>query len=244
VGHHTGKAANYAAAQAAKDAQTDAAAATASTDTATADAAAAAAVDPAHWYNKPPKWRSKYYRNPVPDSCSPLRPGYAADIRDASLTANGYPPSRVKASDVNFNGFNNADGLGTTCTVNGELFSFPDPNPLVLEMGEIVQWTTDNARSHPLHVHTQPFQLTSFNLSNQLIGTALTNFFQVGCIWWNRCQAQGICCSQFLQRMRLHYIRRNILEFSGSRLRSLHCYCGIKHTCCLAIRQPPALPVA
>jgi FtsP/CotA-like multicopper oxidase with cupredoxin domain len=71
--------------------------------------------------------------------------------------------------------------------VNGELFSFPDKNPLVMEMGDIVQWTTDNGRSHPMHIHTQPFQLTSFNLSNQIPGTNLTNFFQVG--------SSGIACS-------------------------------------------------
>jgi hypothetical protein len=141
--------------------------------------AEAAAAGPSTYFNKPPAFSSKYYRSPVPDSCAPLRPGYAADIRDASLAAAGYPLSRIRATDVNFNGYNNADGLGTTCTVNNELFSFPDPNPLVMEMGEVVQWTTDNARSHPLHVHTQPHQLTAFNMSNKLVGTELTSFFQV-----------------------------------------------------------------
>lgn len=175
-GQHINKAAKYAAEQATKDTQAAPAAAAAGAD-AEVDVAA---VDPAHFYSKPPKWDSRFYRNPVPDSCTPLRPSYAVDMRDAALTAAGYPPSRVNNTDVNFAGYNNADGLGTTCTVNGQLFSFPDPSPLVLPMGEIVQWTTNNGRSHPFHVHTQPFQLTGFNLSNQLIGTELTNFFQVG----------------------------------------------------------------
>eukprot|EP00882_Tetradesmus_deserticola_P012452 GHRQ01013195.1.p1 GENE.GHRQ01013195.1~~GHRQ01013195.1.p1 ORF type:complete len:205 (-),score=30.97 GHRQ01013195.1:1639-2253(-) len=145
----------------------------------TAPSAAEAAAEPSLHHTKPPPF-SRYYQSPVSDSCSPLRPAYAADLRDASLTAAGYAPSRVKASDVNFAGYNNADGLGTMCTVNNELFTFPDYNPLVMEMGEVVQWTTNNAHSHPLHVHTQPFQLTSFNLSNMYVGTALTSFFQVG----------------------------------------------------------------
>jgi FtsP/CotA-like multicopper oxidase with cupredoxin domain len=63
--------------------------------------------------------------------------------------------------------------------VNDQLFKFPDPNPLVMELGEIVQWTTDNAHSHPMHIHTQPYQLTAFNLSNMYAGTKMTNFFQV-----------------------------------------------------------------
>jgi hypothetical protein len=123
------------------------------------------------------------------------------------LTAAGYSVSRIKATDVNFGGYNNANGLGVTCTVNGELFAFPDPNPLVMEMGEVVQWTTDNAHSHPLHTHTQPFQLTAFNLSNMYPGTALTSFFQVSSHWqWLECfqPLSQPCIMQYAVQPLLH----------------------------------------
>jgi FtsP/CotA-like multicopper oxidase with cupredoxin domain len=189
VDQYTHKAARYAAEQAAKTSQDHTATTTATATTATPSNGA---VNPSHYLNKPPSFSSIYYSNPVPDSCAPLRPGYAADVRDASLTASRYPPSRVKATNVNFSGYNNADGMGVTCTVNNELFAFPDPNPLVMEMGEVVQWTTDNAHSHPLHTHTQPFQLTAFNLSNMYPGTALTSFFQVGACC--RCSDGSLGC--------------------------------------------------
>jgi hypothetical protein len=75
VGHYTGKAARFAAAEAAKDAQTAPAAATAGTSPSMDEAAAA---DPSHYHDKAPAFSSKYYRNPVPDSCCAhrMRPTY------------------------------------------------------------------------------------------------------------------------------------------------------------------------
>lgn len=115
--------------------------------------------------------------NLVSESCTPLRPAYAADLRDASLAQAGYPLSRMKREVVNFSGSN---GAGMNCAVNGQIFSFPDPAPLVMPLGEIVQWSFNAPRFHPMHVHVNPFQVVYMDRSQVQPNTELTAFYKEG----------------------------------------------------------------
>ncbi|KAI7838549.1 hypothetical protein COHA_007692 [Chlorella ohadii] len=73
----------------------------------------AAAEGPAH-----PEPRQK--------ACTPLRPGYAPDLRDPALKAAGATDKLIKE----VHGFDFTDKY--SCTVDGEAFSFPDPEPLLM----------------------------------------------------------------------------------------------------------------
>lgn len=103
-------------------------------------------------------------------SCTPRRPDYAADLRDANLAASNAANKIVYDRRATF-----ADSpIG--CTIGGEKFSFPDPAPLQAPLGNIVEWSWFMLWNHPLHLHTNPFQIMS------LPGGAntLTDFFEVG----------------------------------------------------------------
>lgn len=36
------------------------------------------------------------------------------------------------------------------CLVNGQNFSFPDPNPIDLPLGSVVEWDMNHAAVHPM----------------------------------------------------------------------------------------------
>jgi hypothetical protein len=73
----------------------------------------------------------------VQEGCTPNRPGYAANLMDAALAKANYNPADMYRQSMNFGGNN---GAGMTCGVNGQSFMFPDPNPLVMPLGRIVEW--------------------------------------------------------------------------------------------------------
>jgi hypothetical protein len=67
-----------------------------------------------------------------------LRPSYVSDLRDDALTAAGYDPEDVDSYPVNFTP--DGDGKGMFCAVNNQLYTFPDPSPLVMTLGKVVEW--------------------------------------------------------------------------------------------------------
>lgn len=111
------------------------------------------------------------------EACKPLRPAYAADLRDNALAAAGYQLSDVVRSPVQFT-FNRQ----FACEVNNQSFIFPDPNPLTMNIGTIQQWDFNDAVFHPLHVHTNPFQLVGFNKALLEAGAKpfTSNFYKIG----------------------------------------------------------------
>ncbi|KAI8476535.1 MAG: hypothetical protein J3K34DRAFT_516425 [Monoraphidium minutum] len=111
------------------------------------------------------------------ESCTPRRPAYAADLRDAALAAAGVDVSGVPVTDVEF-----TFSRGFSCEVNGQQFIFPDPAPLVLPLGKVAQWSFNDAYHHPLHVHTNPFQLVEINATANPVapGNRPTNYYKIG----------------------------------------------------------------
>ncbi|KAL4422772.1 hypothetical protein ABPG75_008969 [Micractinium tetrahymenae] len=70
--------------------------------------------------------------SPQQKVCAPARAGYVADLRGASLAAHGAA-SKLKRIplDFTFHDFG--------CLVNDKNFSFPDPDPLQLPLGSVVE---------------------------------------------------------------------------------------------------------
>ncbi|KAL4434367.1 hypothetical protein ABPG75_000808 [Micractinium tetrahymenae] len=93
------------------------------------------------------------------ESCSPLRGGYAADLRDDALAAAGAT-NKVVHNIVTFTPVN-ASVPSEDCLVNGKIFSIPDPDPLAAPLGSVVEWSFAFAGLHPHHLHTQPVQLVA-----------------------------------------------------------------------------------
>eukprot|EP00889_Picochlorum_renovo_P001523 jgi/Picre1/28553/NNA_003955.t1 len=85
-------------------------------------------------------------------SCTPLRPAYAADLRDSALAQ--YNVTAVLDPIPDFTG--TPPGLG--CSMSGEKFS-TDQKPYMLEIGTVVEWKFSRLAGHPLHTHTNPFQI-------------------------------------------------------------------------------------
>ncbi|KAI8105692.1 hypothetical protein M9434_000274 [Picochlorum sp. BPE23] len=106
--------------------------------------------------------------------CRPLRPDYAADLRDANLKANKATNKIVYDSRATFQGSPNG------CTIGGEKFSFPDKAPLQAPMGSIVEWSWFMLWNHPLHLHTNPFQIIDLPSSAIRPWSRWTEYFEVG----------------------------------------------------------------
>ena len=106
-------------------------------------------------------------------ACAPLFPSYAADLSDASIHA-------AKATRF-------LKRLGTTftdqvygCLVNGHNFSFPDPAPATMPLGSVVEWQFALIMEHPLHLHTNPFQIAALPSEYLRAGLSYTSWFEVG----------------------------------------------------------------
>lgn len=84
-------------------------------------------------------------------ACSPLRPSYAPDLRDAAIKS-----SDIQVVDDLYPDFT-ASPSG--CSMSDSNFTFPEPNPYKLEIGKVVQWSISRLGAHPLHPHVNPFQL-------------------------------------------------------------------------------------
>ncbi len=115
----------------------------------------------------------------VSKGCTPLRPAYAADLRNENLVRHNALRSLIMDPVPNFD--RNPDG----CTIGGAGFSFPDPAPFVMRIGSVTQWPNmGGLLAHPLHVHINPFQIV--DLPKALTGADGTNgtyagdWFEVG----------------------------------------------------------------
>lgn len=86
------------------------------------------------------------------ESCVPLRPSYAADLRNASLVVAGYDPSKVVSDQVDFTFQRNFACEVAYNSPTGTVFRFPDPNPIVMPINSIVEWKFNDLVFHPLHV--------------------------------------------------------------------------------------------
>lgn len=90
----------------------------------------------------------------VSEACTPLRPSYAQDLQDPSLQK-AKATGALEEVDVKF-----TYELPYGCLVNSQNFTFPDPKPISHLLGKVVEWPAfENANEHPLHIHTNPFQV-------------------------------------------------------------------------------------
>lgn len=110
---------------------------------------------------------------PKQKACTPLRPGYAPDLRDPALKAAGATDKLIKE----IHGFVFTEKV--SCTVDGEAFAFPDPEPLLMPLGSVVEWQYWNITVHPMHLHVNPFQIVELP-KNITAGTSYTSWFEEG----------------------------------------------------------------
>jgi FtsP/CotA-like multicopper oxidase with cupredoxin domain len=114
---------------------------------------------------------------PPLEECIPLRPTYAPDLRDASITAaNAW--DKVVYDNATFN-FDPAQGYG--CTINNQNFTYPDNDPIVMKLGSIMEWNKYGALNfHPMHIHVNPFMISDLNETYLAPNMTYTDYFKVG----------------------------------------------------------------
>lgn len=109
-------------------------------------------------------------------ACTPLRPDYAPDLRDEALEEAGNPPMYNMS-----NSFAQYYGYGYGCVVskgqNRKAFMLPDPDPIIMPLGQVVEWTFTNTAMHPLHLHVNHFQIIELKAGPQMI---MNSFFEIG----------------------------------------------------------------
>ena len=152
-------------------------------------------------------------------ACTPLFPSYVADLTDAGLKKAGATDAVVK-SPVGFTFGDQVYG----CLVNNQNFSYPDPNPVMMPLGSVVEWKFTNLMEvregrggwgvgwgasavrleawghvlcsnthtacaslppppraqHPLHLHTNPFQIVELRKDFLIADNEYTSWFEVG----------------------------------------------------------------
>lgn len=110
----------------------------------------------------------------VTKQCTPLRPAYAADLRNENLVRQNAIGALVADPVPNFD----RNPLG--CTLGGMPWTFPDPAPFVMPIGSVMQWVNMGGLiAHPLHVHINPFMIADLpNLMPN--GTYDGGWFEVG----------------------------------------------------------------
>ena len=89
------------------------------------------------------------------NECTPLRPYYAADLRDPALKAAGVTAKYDPVPDFT------ATPPSIGCSMSGERFSMTQ-KPYELPVGQVVEWRFARLSGHPLHVHINPFQMIRF----------------------------------------------------------------------------------
>lgn len=89
----------------------------------------------------------------IEEECSPLRPTYAADLRDDALRAANAEALVVKQP------FQMTDLEEYGCNINNKFFKFPSPSPFQMTLGTIQEISIQYANHHAFHIHVQPFQL-------------------------------------------------------------------------------------
>lgn len=124
-------------------------------------------------------------------ACTPRRPPYAADLRDANLAANNVASDKWTNLTTGFR----AKYLPAPLTHNMYLqwgcgvikeadlepgaeksyheFSLPDPEPLKFPLGTIVNIDMFNMEFHPVHYHINPFMIAE--LAEERLCSSATN---------------------------------------------------------------------
>jgi hypothetical protein len=92
----------------------------------------------------------------IEEECSPLRPTYAADLRDAALREASAESLVVRQP------FQMTDLEEYGCNINNKFFKFPSPSPFQMTLGTIQEISIQYANHHAFHIHVQPFQLVRF----------------------------------------------------------------------------------
>ncbi len=85
------------------------------------------------------------------DACTPLRPSYAPDLRDAALEAAGVTPDVRAMSWGQLDPPPAEQPVKTapySCMVNGAPWTYPDLAPVTLELGTVAQWEWAGAEYH------------------------------------------------------------------------------------------------
>lgn len=85
-------------------------------------------------------------------ACTPRRPHYSADLRNANLVSAGYSPAAVVNYTTGFRGLRlpgnlpQSDFLLYACGIfkpqlnDYTTWTLPDPYPLTLTLGKVMQW--------------------------------------------------------------------------------------------------------
>jgi FtsP/CotA-like multicopper oxidase with cupredoxin domain len=116
----------------------------------------------------------------VSKQCTPLRPAYAADLRNENLVRHNALRALILDPVPNFD----RNPLG--CTMGGMEFAYPDPAPFVMRIGSVTQWVNmGGLLAHPLHVHINPFQIVDLpkalpGAAGSTNGTYAGDWFEVG----------------------------------------------------------------
>ena len=77
-------------------------------------------------------------------------------------------------------------------------FPAADPRPLELPLGSVVEWASPKMHAHPLHMHTNPFQLVDLPQDWLQPGCSYSDWFEAGDFQvggrrrWHRCRHR--CC--------------------------------------------------
>lgn len=107
-------------------------------------------------------------------ACTPLRPAYAADLRDSALTSFGVKPKLDPIPTFT----DTPPGIG--CSMSGEAFDF-NQKPYDLPIGSVVEWRVERLAAHPLHTHINPFQLQEISPDLLKANTSLDGgWFETG----------------------------------------------------------------
>jgi len=116
----------------------------------------------------------------ISKQCTPLRPAYAADLRNENLVRQNAVGSLIMDPVPNFD----RNPLG--CTIGGKAWTFPEPEPFEMRIGSVVQWVKmGGLLGHPLHVHINPFQIVQLpnampGIDGGTNGTYAGDWFEVG----------------------------------------------------------------
>ena len=107
-------------------------------------------------------------------ACTPLRPAYAADLRDSELAL--YNVMAQVDQIPTFTG--TPPGIG--CAMSGEAFD-SSQKPYALPIGKVVEWQFERLAAHPLHTHINPFQIQDISQNMLKPNTSLEGgWFEAG----------------------------------------------------------------
>ncbi|KAI7835405.1 hypothetical protein COHA_010700 [Chlorella ohadii] len=114
--------------------------------------------------------------------CAPLYPGYAAPLTDAKIIrANAVGKMVMQQAGFTRNAPGVVGNIPFSCSVNGRFLDVPDPNPLIMEQGKIIQWTNFTGLFlHPLHLHSGTMTIVALPLDQLQPNATWTAWYEPG----------------------------------------------------------------